>query len=1181
MERQLNQARRALQANDYAGCETACRSVLAKDPNQLDALRLLGVTARHTTRLPLSLELLSQATPLAEQRAAKDARFTEVAAVLNFEWATTLDATGNPDAALAHYQRAISYDPRFFEAHINAAALLEKAFRFQQALPLIFKAAELNPQSATALYNLGNVLRELGHIEHAARSYRQSLAIRSEASNVHMNLSTCLLLLRQFEVGWQEYEYRGPSGEVTIDQYPQPRWQGESLVGKTLLIHAEQGIGDEIMFSSCFAEVIRLATRVILICEPRLVTLFARSFPTARVIGWSRSGDGRPAPVDERYDLQIPAGSLPLYLRPSLAHFPQRANFLQADAAQVDAWRQRLCRYGDGPKIGISWRAGGKPGERRRRTTELAQWQELLTLPGVQWVNLQYGECGNDLAEAQNRWGVNIIDPPEGDPLTDIDGFAAKLTALDAVISVGNATAHLAGALGVKTWVMLPRVPAWRWQISGDSSSWYSSVQLLRQTSEGWDDVIAQAAAGLKAHCNLLATESTIGSPIAQTVVPLASAPTDFGLNVNFAAGPLAIDVLPAALQAAIEHFERQQHAPAEAICRNILLHAPRYFDAQHLLGVIAYRSGRLEMAERCLRRAIAVCDGTSLAHLNLGHVLRDRGTIDAAADCYAHAVRRDGKNSNALLALGNLQFGRGHHAAAADCFSRVLALNVESAEIWFNLATSRRSCYQTDAAIDAYRHALRLQPTAKAHAALGSLLAEDGLLEDSLPHLRAAAHLEPRSADHQCQLGKVLRETGQSIEAQDCIRRAAKIDPASYDAWYFLADALRAEGRSIEAIDGFRRAAAIRNDDPQPHHQLGRLLHDLGRLDEALACYDRAIERNPQLAPARFHRGLLRLQLGDLAAGWRDYEWRWHSGEGARPRDYFSQPLWDGSSLAGKTILIHGEQGVGDEVMFASCLPEMIAQAGRVIVLCQPRLLRLFARSFPQARVESQPRGFEHLWRAPRDLRFDLQIPAGSLPRYLRTHEKDFARSQHFLHADSPQQAAWQARLAELGPGLKVGISWRAGVGPDEQHARSTPIESWLPVLQTAGAHFIDLQHGEHTADLLAARQFENVKIHRWSDADPLGDLDRFAAQISALDLVISVGNATVHLAGALGVPTWNLLPTFGGWRWPRQGEEARWYRSVRVLRQPQPCAWEPLMAEVAQRLGRRIAEQTNRVSA
>ena len=395
------------------------------------------------------------------------------------------------------------------------------------------------------------------------------------------------------------------------------------------------------------------------------------------------------------------------------------------------------------------------------------------------------------------------------------------------------------------------------------------------------------------------------------------------------------------------------------------------------------------------------------------------------------------------------------------------------------------------------------------------------------------------------------------------------------YDAWLHLAEALRSEGRAIEAIDAYQRAAALHADDPQPHHQLARLLQGLGRLDEALACYDEAIQRNPRYASAHFHRGLLRLQLGELAEGWRDYEWRWHCPDGTWPRDYFTQPVWDGSSLAGKTILIHGEQGVGDEVMFASCLPDVIAQAKRVIVLCQPRLGRLFARSFPQAQIETQPRGFEHLWQPPAKANIDVQIAAGSLPRYLRGSEAAFPRREQFLYADPAQIAQWQARFAELGAGLKVGISWKAGVSPDQQQLRSTTLNAWLPVLQTPGAQFIDLQYGDHTSDLLAARQFDNVKIHRWADGDPLGDLDRFATQISALDLVISVGNATVHLAGALGVTTWNLLPTFGGWRWPLQGEETPWYRSVRVLRQSQPCAWQPLFADVAERLKSRIAGQ------
>ena len=222
------------------------------------------------------------------------------------------------------------------------------------------KAAKLKPDCPLAHYNLANQLRECGRVNEAVEHYQAAIRLQPNYIRAKWNLAICFVLLGRFSEAWPLHEVREEAQEVKLDQYSQPRWDGSPLVGKTIVVHAEQGIGDEVLFASCFPDVIAHAAKTILVCEPRLVKLFTRSFPQATVYGWARRKDWSPMPLAEPVDYQIPAGSLPLYLRSSPESFPHREQFLTADPDAVQQWRRRFAELGPGLKIGISWRPAAR-----------------------------------------------------------------------------------------------------------------------------------------------------------------------------------------------------------------------------------------------------------------------------------------------------------------------------------------------------------------------------------------------------------------------------------------------------------------------------------------------------------------------------------------------------------------------------------------------------------------------------------------------------------------------------------------------------------------------------------------------------------------------------------------------------------------------------------------------------
>jgi hypothetical protein len=260
----------------------------------------------------------------------------------------------------------------------------------------------------------------------------------------------------------------------------------------------------------------------------------------------------------------------------------------------------------------------------------------------------------------------------------------------------------------------------------------------------------------------------------------------------------------------------------------------------------------------------------------------------------------------------------------------------------------------------------------------------------------------------------------------------------------------------------------------------------------------------------------------------------------------------------------------VGDEIMFASCLPDLMACGVHVVYEARRRLAPLMTRSFPQATVCAST-GDGRLPAAISGSGIDSEIPIGSLPLYFRRTRQDFPAHRGYLVADPARVELWRGRLAALGPGLKVGISWRGGTATSRQKLRSLTLEQLRPVLEVPGVRFVSLQYGDAREALQAGAALP--PIAQWPET--IDDLDETAALVSALDLVVSVCTAVIHLGGALGRPVWVLAPYAPEWRYGLKGEAMPWYPSVSVIRQPAFGDWGPVIAEAAARLRRRVMPQ------
>jgi hypothetical protein len=283
----------------------------------------------------------------------------------------------------------------------------------------------------------------------------------------------------------------------------------------------------------------------------------------------------------------------------------------------------------------------------------------------------------------------------------------------------------------------------------------------------------------------------------------------------------------------------------------------------------------------------------------------------------------------------------------------------------------------------------------------------------------------------------------------------------------------------------------------------------------------------------------------------------KWGLRENARVRPDSVAPLWRGEPIAGRSLYVWAEQGLGDHVMFAGMFPDLVAAGARCTFEVHPRLERLFARSFPGAEVVGKrPRKA-----SPRQP--DYQVPMSGLGEFLRGSVAAFPAHAGYLAANASRRLHWRTRLTALGPGFRVGISWRGGTDRTDRRLRSIPLEQWRPILRVPGARFVSLQYGDCRQEVEAMRA-EGLPIVHWQD--PVDDLDDCAALLCELDLVVSVTTTVIHLAGALARPVWVLVPARPGWRYLLEGERLPWYPSARLWRQPTLHDWEPLIARIAQ---------------
>lgn len=1169
--------------------------------------------------------------------------------------------------AADNFRQALAENPTMAIAWHNLANACQQMRQYDHALVCYRRALQHCPGDPCSLNNLGVLLREIGRLDESMQILEQLTTLHPNDGDGHWNRALSLLTAGDYAQGWQEYEWRFMrTRPVQIADPGTPRWQGEALEDKTILLCCEQAYGDSIQFIRFAATLADWGSRVIVQCpDSSLAGLLSGAPGVSQTIAGNE-------PVPD-HDCWSPLLSVPRHLHTRQDSIPA-CPYLFAEAVT-----DRIVAEHGKPKVGLIW-SGRSTDPHRACPAELlaplARFSEQ-----VSFFSLQLNSPGQDLSQLQSLPGIIDL----ASYLTDFKATAQIMQQLDLIITIDSAPAHLSGALGRETWLLLYHAPDWRWGLERTDSDWYQSIRIFRQPEAGaWQAVIEQVVAALEQRLNT--TDNSI--PVAKTS-----------------------DLLTLG-----DHFrEQEQWSTAHHLYNLASKHSPDNYQAQLCTGGTLLFLNKPDAAADWFRLAISLQPEKADAHINLGLALLCSGLH---AECWhefdwrCHGItqqlppipllpaiepdnRLDGFTIliHAEQGYGDLiQFARylphlketgakliitvpcamvrliqtitgadqiiphGDLLPDADFQLPLLSLPDRLSALiqgipWTGpyltpapeLKTSWHERFKddnnlgvgliwrgNDLAKSGYRRALTtnllaplahidyvtlynlqldatqeeldqlpgiidLMPQVTDFADTAAIMANLDLvisIDTSTAHLAGAlglrcwvpllfapdwrwyplreqgsrwyptittfrqpipgkwepvanqitAALKGEALLHQ---GHQLGRTGRRKEAIEIFRAAAELPGRNGPALLNQGIYLRADGKTDQAKEALQQAAVVDPDYPEAWQNLGLVHQDLGELPEAYTCIRKALVLRPDYATARWNLGLLQLLLGEYREGFRNFEARFTK-IGAVARLHTDIPVWDGSPLSGKTLLVHAEQGYGDTIQFVRYTPLLIKAGAQVVLEVQDAgLLELCRTVHGSVQV---------LVRGDALPAVDLQTPLLSLPCLLDSTLETIPRKIPYLTADKEKTRQLQSRLPDDGR-YRIGICWKGRPTPDPK--RSIPFKELQPLFDLPDIVWISLQmEPDKSASLPDGMIDLTAEINDFSDT---------AALMSCLDMVISIDSAVAHLAGALGLPGIVLLLFSPDWRWGLDQSHTPWYPGLRLVRQTILSDWAPAVVAAA----------------
>jgi tetratricopeptide (TPR) repeat protein len=608
-------------------------------------------------------------------------------------------------------------------------------------------------------------------------------------------------------------------------------------------------------------------------------------------------------------------------------------------------------------------------------------------------------------------------------------------------------------------------------------------------------------------------------------------------------------------IKQAISLHQQGRLVEAEAAYKTILDVDPNEFDALHMLGIINAQRDSIEEAEKLLRWALAVDSKVPPCLQNYGNILCKLERFAEAIENYNSAIQLAPNHAPLYSDRGHALFALKRVNEALSDYDKALALKPDLADVWLARGSVLSGLKRNDEALHALNKTLALKPdVAEARLIRGNILFDLKRPTEALADFDKALALRPDMASGWLGRGNVFYTLNRNDDALAAYDKALTLNRDFAEVWLGRGHVLFNLRRYDEALTAYDKVLTLKHDLPEAWFGRGNVFFDLNRDDEALQSFGKAIDLRPENAEALLNKSLVKLSLGDFEEGWALYEWRWKSKFFTSPVRRFSQKLWLGDSdIAGKTILVHSEQGFGDIIQFYRYLAELKKLDCKIIFEAAAPLVPLFA---------AQENNFQIItWGAPHP-HFDVHCPILSLPRAFKTTLQTIPTSIPYLVSPPGKLYDWRSKLGSKDK-PRVGLAWSGNPRYGKDTRRSIPLELFLPKMST-GIEWHSLQKDVREDDRSSLKSSLAIIDH----AACLNDFSDTAALIAELDLVISVDTVVAHLAGALGKPVWILLPFHPDFRWLRGRTDSPWYPTARLFRQTHNDDWGGVIDQVMREL-------------
>ncbi len=614
-----------------------------------------------------------------------------------------------------------------------------------------------------------------------------------------------------------------------------------------------------------------------------------------------------------------------------------------------------------------------------------------------------------------------------------------------------------------------------------------------------------------------------------------------------------AQDNRPAAekLQDALALFHQGRLEDSQKLCAALLSADPRYFDALHLSGLIAYQDKAFDRAAEILGAALDIHPGSALAHNNRGLALMELKQPLRALDHFDKAIALKPIFASAQNNRGNALRSLGRFAEALAGYDTALSQKSDYADAWYNRGLALHDLKQFERALQSCRQALALKPDyAAAHNTCGLALKELGQAQAAVEAYDKALAIKPDLAEGWTNRGVALQSLHKYGAALQSYDQAIAYAPDVAQAWSNRGSVLNRLGRSRKALQSYDCAVALDPTFANAWNNRGVTLVDLGRRAEALLDYEKAIALDPNNADAHWNMSLCRLQLGNFEQGWVGHEWRWKAETLVLSPRHFSEPLWLGDApLQGKTLLLYADQGLGDALQFCRYAKLLQDRGAKVILEVGKALVPLLTGLDGTSRVIATGDALPP---------FDFQCPLGSLPAAFKANAKNIPMPAGYLRAANDKLTAWRTRLgAKTKP--RVGLVWSGNTQHTNDHNRSIPLADFTKMLPP-GFDYVSMQREVRAEDMAVLRARSDIR----NIGEDLADFSDTAALADLMDVIISVDTSIVHLAGAMGRPVWVLLPFNPDWRWMLERSDSPWYASARLYRQKRAGDWTDVFEAV-----------------